>query len=95
MLSIQLVDSIIAGSIQICLLCLQPEPLSRSLAARISQFTLWTLAGCLLDMGAQLQHASQAVLLSNMIHLAPITAAASEMFHLRKSSERHSLCFAQ
>ena len=35
-LSVQLVDPIIAGSIQIYLLCLQPERLSRSLAARIS-----------------------------------------------------------
>ena len=40
-LSTQLGDTIIAGSIQIYLLCLQLERLSRSLAARISQFTPW------------------------------------------------------
>ncbi len=40
-LSIQLADSIIGGSIQICLLCIQSETLSRSLAARISQFPPW------------------------------------------------------
>ena len=38
-------------------------------------------------MGTQLQHASQRVLLSSIIHLLPITAT-SQVFHFRKCSVR-------
>ena len=92
MLSIQLVDSKIAESIQICLLCLPPEPLSRSLAAGFLSLHRGTLVDCLLDMGTQLQHALKTVLLTRIIHLSPITVVASQVFCLWKSSKKHSLC---